>query len=377
MHFSLPTSTKSSNLWTPRSSPTSSKSAYLTHIVKRRRRTLYIILFVALACLLFFYSRADGAHRAAMKTAPTTVLVVAVDKASMTTAFQKKIVENRKRYAERWGYNIFVRDIGEYAAGNEYQFKDAKGKVRTYEKTFNKLPLVRHAMATYPYTQNFWFLSSNSLIINMDLSLEDHILNRKRLNSLMLRNQPVIPPESIIHTFKRTDADEVQFIITQDSKSVRSDSFIVRRKRDEMPGRLKPGKTVFGYYLFDLWFDPLYRFYHFGKAETSALEHMIQWHPTVLAKLAIIPQRIMLSYPLPTGGNAHTNDKREGKDGTVDKDDVKNKYAGSGYEPGDFVVHFEGCSSIEKDKGCSKEFERYWKMTEAGKGKGKGGRSGR
>src|SRR5579871_1623864 len=130
-------------------------------------------------------------------------------------------------------------------------------------------------MAMYPYTRNFWSLSSNSLIMNMNLNLEEHILQQPRLNSLMLRDHPVIPPESIIKTFKRTDANDIQFIITQDSKSVRSDSFIIRKNLDEMPGNRKPGKTIFGMYLLDVWFDPLYRFYHFANAETSALVYLL------------------------------------------------------------------------------------------------------
>ncbi|KAJ6260232.1 hypothetical protein Dda_4456 [Drechslerella dactyloides] len=395
MHFSLPTtvssvssasSTSSSSslssskpekplLWTPRSAssagPGSSRTAYLTHLLKRRRRQLYLLLFLALSACLFLYSRSsDGGpgvtavDRAAAKTAPPVVLVVAVDKKVMSSAYGERILDNRRRYAAKWGYEVFVGDLNVYTAGNEYDFRDGTGQTREYPKSFNKLPIVRHAMATYPYTRTFWYLSSDSLIINMDLSLDAHILSRRRLTSLMLRDHPVIPPQSIIKTFKHNEADDVQFIITQDTKSVRADSFIVRRKPDEMPGRISPGKMVFGYYLTDVWFDPLYRFYHFKDSDTSALEHMIQWHPTILAKMAIIPQRLMLSYPIAAGGNT----KNTGSDAAKSKDPadaVKAKYAGAGYEPGDFVVHFEKCGDkIETDKGCKAEFERYWKMTE-------------
>ncbi|KAK6359384.1 hypothetical protein TWF696_000544 [Orbilia brochopaga] len=402
MHFSLPTtvssissasSTSSSSslstsslssskpekplLWTPRSASSSgagsSRTSYLTHLLKRRRRQLYLLLFLALSACLFLYSRSSdngsgvglsAVDKAAAKTAPPVVLVVAVDKKGMSSVYSERILENRRRYAAKWGYEVFVGDLGAYSAGNEYDFKDGSGQTREYSKSFNKLPMIRHAMATYPYTRTFWFLSSDSLIINMDLSLDAHILSRKRLTNLMLRDHPVIPPTSIIKTFKHNEADDVQFIITQDTKSVRSDSFIVRRKPDEMPGRIKPGKTVFGYYLMDVWYDPLYRFYHFKDAETSALEHMVQWHPTILAKMAIIPQRLMLSYPIAAGGNTK-NTASDALKSTDPADMLKVKFAGAGYEPGDFVVHFEGCGDkIESDKGCKAEFERYWKMTD-------------
>lgn len=318
---------------------------------------------------------------------PSVVLVVALDKNTLSPAYSKRILENRKRYAEKWGYEVFARDLGDYEAGNEYQFKDGAGKIRHYSKSYNKLPIIREAMSNYPYTKTFWFLSSDSLIINMGLDLETHILSKNRLGNLMLRDHAVIPPESIIKTFKSQNADDIQLIITQDTKSVKSDSFIIRRRKDEMGwGKKKhrggkKGATMFGYYLLDLWFDPLYRFYHFKEGETSALEHLIQWHPTVLAKLAIIPQRVMLSYPVAAGGNSPANKKKGDKDAKPknEGEEVRAKYAGTGFESGDFVVHFEKCGDVEKNKACMKEFERYWKMTEkykrpekkAGKDKGK------
>ncbi|KAF3915013.1 hypothetical protein AA313_de0209193 [Arthrobotrys entomopaga] len=416
MHFSLPTTVAASlpqtslapspsEKWAARANNNNSNTLHhhhsksppskLSHALKRRRRTWYLIGFLIACALLYLYRRQDGSgdgsssHSSgggrggrgvmlgktggvAGKGAPAVVLVLALDKSTMSAGYSRKILENRKRYAAKWGYEVFAGDLGDYEAGNEYNFKDGAGKTRHYLKSFNKLPLMRHAMATYPYTKTFWFLSSDSLIINMDLSVDAHILSKPRLNSLMLRDHPVIPPESIIKTFKRTDADDIQLIITQDGKSVKSDSFFVRRKKEEFgweegKGKsIKKGGTVYGYYLLDTWFDPLYRFYHFGDGETSALEHMIQWHPTILARLAIIPQRVMLSYPVAAGGNSPANKKKEGKDGKdkAAEDDVRDKFTGAGYEPGDFVVHFEGCRSVEKDKGCSKEFERYLKMTE-------------
>ncbi|EGX47914.1 hypothetical protein AOL_s00081g241 [Orbilia oligospora ATCC 24927] len=399
MHFSLPptvsttsSSPQLSEKWAPKgASPASSRAGYFTHLLKRRRRVLYLLIIGIFFTLAYLRWNEDGytPRRVAVAKGaiPPVVLIVALDKNSLSSAYSKRILENRKRYAEKWGYEVFAGDLGDYEAGNEYQFKDGAGKLRHYSKTFNKLPIIREAMSTYPYTKTFWFLSSDSLIINMDLDLETHILSKKRLGNLMLRNHAVIPPESIIKTFKRQNPNDIQLIITQDTKSVRSDSFIIRRQKDEMGwGKKKhkggkKGATMFGYYLLDLWFDPLYRFYHFKEGETSALEHLIQWHPTVLAKLAIIPQRVMLSYPVAAGGNSPANKKKGDKDAKPknEGEEIRAKYAGTGFESGDFVVHFEKCGDVDKNKACMKEFERYWKMTEkykkpekkAGKAKGK------
>ncbi|KAF3911490.1 hypothetical protein ABW20_dc0106825 [Dactylellina cionopaga] len=337
MHFSLPTTHSSSSSsgsstsspsekWIARPTPhSSSTSAYFTHLLKRRRRTLYFILFFLVCSVVYLYHRNDesvntykfrrpsasGGKKA--KAAPSVVLVVALDKTTMSTAFSKRIIENRRRYAEKWGYEVFTGDMSEYEAGNEYDFKDGAGKTRHYAK---------------------------------------------------------------------------------DGHSVKADTFIIRRKDEEIGKPKKGGKkglVMFGYYLLDVWFDPLYRFYHFRDGETSALEHMVQWHPTILAKMAIIPQRVMLSYPVAAGGNSPANKKKEEKDAddkkgnSDDGSEIRAKYAGVGYESGDFVVHFEKCGQVEKDKACMKEFERYWKMTEkykraeekgrGGAGKGKAGKA--
>lgn len=43
--------------------------------------------------------------------------------------------------------------------------------------------------------------------------------------------------------------------------------------------------------------------YNFQKAEAHALEHIVQWHGTILAKLALVPQRILNSYTRDTGSS--------------------------------------------------------------------------
>jgi mannan polymerase II complex MNN11 subunit len=105
----------------------------------------------------------------------------------------------------------------------------------------------------------------------------------------------------------------------------------------------------------DTWFDPLYRSYNFQKADTHALvsvlpqvsplyllrndqEHIVQWHPTILSKLALIPQRIMNSY----------NTGEAAADGT--------------YKDGDFVIRFAECEKSGRD--CAAEaapFDKQWK----------------
>jgi mannan polymerase II complex MNN11 subunit len=66
----------------------------------------------------------------------------------------------------------------------------------------------------------------------------------------------------------------------------------------------------------------------------------MQWHPTVLARTALVPQRTLSSY---------------GKDSSAASLDGI-------YKDGDFVVQFQGCEDAESGRDCVQEFEPYYKM---------------
>lgn len=73
----------------------------------------------------------------------------------------------------------------------------------------------------------------------------------------MLKNVPVVPPDSIIKTFALKQ-ENVDLILTQDSEDLSPSSFV-----------LKNGD--FARFFLDLWFEPLFRSYNFAKAETHGL----------------------------------------------------------------------------------------------------------
>lgn len=62
----------------------------------------------------------------------------------------------------------------------------------------------------------------------------------------------------------------------------------------------------------------------------------MQWHPTILTKLALVPQGVFNSYPSLSGSVAE-----EGA-----------------YKDGDFVLTLHGCDVPERN--CEKEFVRWW-----------------
>lgn len=76
-------------------------------------------------------------------------------------------------------------------------------------------------------------------------------------------------------------------------------------------------------------------------------EHVVQWHPTILTKLALIEQRLLNSYSIDIAS-------RGGK--------------GAMYQENDFIVRLVGCE-LDSQRNCEKEmdpFYQQWKKAVAG-----------
>ena len=175
----------------------------------------------------------------------------------------------------------------------------------------------------------------------------------------MLREKPVVPPDSVIKTFGNLKGDRIDLILTQDGEGLCQGSFIVKNGE-------------WARFFLDTWFDPLYRSYNFQKAEAHALvcflpillplplpsqslpaniptpkqEHIVQWHPTILTKLALIPHRLLNTYNVDIAS-------RGGKDNL--------------YKEGDFVVRLVGCETDPK-RSCEDEFDEFYQRLKKGKG---------
>jgi mannan polymerase II complex MNN11 subunit len=199
-------------------------------------------------------------------------------------------------------------------------------------------------MANFPETPYFFFLDDHTVIANPLLSVEEHIVNKERLESLMITDVPVVPPDSVIKTFSHLKGDKVDLILSQDKDGLSHNSFILRRGE-------------WAKYLLDAWFDPLYRSYNFQKAERHALEHIVQyvhfeivwislltcrrWHGTILAKLALVPQNIMNSYSSKDTGAASANGIFKDKD---------------------FIINFGDCD--DPARSCELEMRPWFKKAQ-------------
>lgn len=119
-------------------------------------------------------------------------------------------------------------------------------------------------MTLYPGSTFFWYIDATALIMNPSLPIHTHILTPSRLESLMITNAPVVPPDSVIKTFGNLKGDRIDLVLTQDKDGLAPNSFVIRNGE-------------WAKYFLDAWFDPIYRSYNFQKAETHALEHIVQY----------------------------------------------------------------------------------------------------
>jgi mannan polymerase II complex MNN11 subunit len=139
---------------------------------------------------------------------------------------------------------------------SNYSIKSAPG-------SWAKIPAMRHAMTLFPDATLFFYLDPHTLIMNMEIDVMSHIMEPSKLESLIIPDVPIVPPDSVIKTARSLKGGSVDFVLTQDKDGLSEKSFIIRR-------------GDWAKYLLDAWFDPLYRSYNFQKAERHALEHIIQ-----------------------------------------------------------------------------------------------------
>ncbi|KAL8769074.1 MAG: hypothetical protein Q9209_004860 [Squamulea sp. 1 TL-2023] len=292
--------------------PTRSQSRSLTYNQRRQLKIGAIIL-----CSLFFFiliirRLSSGGEDRIPPGTPEVVIVTLIDEENMSKEYIAKIQENRKDYAARHGYATFFPTVSSYPSINDSP------------RTWSLVPALRHAMTLHPHSTYFFSLSPHALIMNPSLNLRSHILAPQTLEKVMLRDKSIVPPDSVIKTFGNLKADWIDLVLTQDGEGLCQGSFI-----------LKNGDWA--RFFLDTWFDPLYRSYNFQKAEAHALEHIIQWHPTILTKLGLIPSRLLNSYNLEIASRGGKNVM---------------------YRDGDFVVRLVGCES-DPNRSCEKEFDEW------------------
>ncbi|KAK0316730.1 putative alpha-1,6-mannosyltransferase mnn11 [Friedmanniomyces endolithicus] len=305
MQFPYPRKTSSPNSPFP-----PSRSSY------PRRRSLrslapYLLGGVALIWLIVHLLSRNTSNSTTATTfrppgTPEVVIVTTLDP-SLSSTSRANLILNRRDYAARHGYTTFFPNTTDY---------DLMPHI---PNSWSTIPALRHAMTLFPHTPWLFYLTSTALIMNPALPLSTQILDPKVLEAKMIPDRPVVPPDSVIKTFSYLRPERVDLILTQDKEGLAGGSLLVR-------------SGEWAKFFLDAWYDPLYRSYNFQKAEGHALEHIVQWHGTILAKLALVPQRTLNSYTRETGAT-----------GTEDR-----------YQEGDFIANFHGCQR-DTSRNCEEE----------------------
>ncbi|KAG9953067.1 glycosyltransferase family 34 protein, partial [Aureobasidium melanogenum] len=298
MHFAFPPRKTSHP---PPYAARSSRSGFLRY---SQLRNILVLAVGALITLYLLSGLFSGSGSVSIPAGTPRAVVVTTLDPSLSQSYKAAIKANRKHYAAKHGYAAFFPNTTDYPLGDN-------------PSSWSLVPAMRHAMALYPHTPYIFYLTSTALIMNPSLSIEEHIMDPRRLESLMLVDKPVVPPDSVIKTFSHLKGDRIDFVLSQDNEGLAGSSMVIR-------------SGEWAKFFLDSWFDPLYRTYNFQKAEAHALEHIVQWHGTILAKLALVPQRIL---------NSYTQGPAEGI-----------------YNEGDFVANFHGCIRDSK-RNCEAEMQ--------------------
>ncbi|KAK9417526.1 putative Alpha-1,2-galactosyltransferase C8D2.17 [Seiridium unicorne] len=312
MHFAYPPR-KSSN-----PPPFRPRSTRIPPLRKLRPKTI-AIGGLAILFLIWLFSgrspkRSTSSPRRVISGDPPVVIVTVFDEKLWAgqPEYLEDIKDNREQYAAKHGYKTMLVSAGGY---------DLKGAPASW----TKVTAMRHVLAEYPDASYYWYLDQHSFIMNPKLDVHKQIMSSSNIEKNMIKDLPVVPPDSIIKTFSHLKGDDVDFVVTQDKDGLSPGSFIIRNGE-------------WAEFFLDTWFDPLYRSYNFQKGETHALEHIVQWHPTILSKLAIIPQRLLNSYNKPKHGEV--------------------------YQDGDFILRLASCTKGASENNCAEEAKKYapqWK----------------
>ena len=124
--------------------------------------------------------------------------------------------------------------------------------------SWTKVIAMRHALTKFPDAAYYWYLEQDAFVMNPSLSIEGDLMRPARIEEAMIKDHPVVPPDSIIKTFGHLKGQDIDLLLTQDNDGLSTGSFIIRN-------------GDWAQYFFETWFDPLYRSYNFQRAETHAL----------------------------------------------------------------------------------------------------------
>lgn len=222
-------------------------------------------------------------------TNPPLVLVLGLDADRYSKDYLANVLADRLAYAKKHNYGLYARYLQDFAPNEK---EDPEIEIELDPLEWAKTNLMREAMAAFNKAAWMWWLEQDAVIMDTDFDIgSDLVFNKATLSKQMIRDASIIPPESIIHTYKHVRADQIKFITTQNDEGICMSSYLVRN--DPLYGRI----------LMDYLRDPLHRKYPgfrsagSGKAIDAAVTHLVQWHPAILSRMALVPASVLGAPP--------------------------------------------------------------------------------
>lgn len=253
-----------------------------------------------------------------LKNYPKVIVVTAIDFEKYSLPGLTKIVQNRVDYSHAHSYGTYVRWYHEFLpALNSLTYLSSLEKSK-----WIRLTMTRAAMFAFPHAKWFWYIDQDGLIMDLSIDIEKYMLDALALGPIMQKEQAIIPPDGAIKTYKNVSPENVKLILTQSPSKIETNSFLVKN-------------DVIGKAMLEFWYDKLYLTYpSFPYGPDSAITHILQWHPFILSKTAIVPARtISAREPAPNGGANEVLD----------------------FSESDFTVHWSGCV----DASCEASLNTY------------------
>ncbi|KAL2066254.1 hypothetical protein VTL71DRAFT_2325 [Oculimacula yallundae] len=202
-------------------------------------------------------------------------------------AIERDSVRNKKKYANKWGYDLEIVDMS-----------TKKRYAHEWRESWEKVDTIRNCLRKYPDAEWFWWMDLNTFIMEPSYSLQSHIFND--LSSNTYRDINDYNPLNITHPFLSTHLDEdarspngdgkassINLVVPQDCSGFNLGSFFIRR-------------SAWTDRLLDVWWDPVgYEQKHmeWEHKEQDALEFLYINQPWIRPHTAFIPQRKINSFP--------------------------------------------------------------------------------
>ncbi|KAF2468172.1 uncharacterized protein BDR25DRAFT_373817, partial [Lindgomyces ingoldianus] len=316
----------------------------------RLRKSVGLLLFLVLSITLFYVTPLHRIWRRSslLGGGSKFVLILAANqgggvmewKGPREWAIERDSVKNKKKYTQNWGYDLEIVDMS-----------TKKRYAHEWRESWEKVDTIRNAMRKYPHAEwkalhlaKFWWLDTNTFIMEPSYSLQSHIF--KQLDDITYRDINVYNPLNISHP--PTDAyldpetrsakgdgkhNSINLIVPQDCGGFNLGSFFVRR-------------SVWTDRLLDIWWDPVgYEQKHmeWEHKEQDALEYMYTNQPWIRPHVAFIHQRKVNSFPPGACGEKG--------------DDPKIHY---NEKDRDFLVNMAGC---EWGRDCWAEMYNYRQLS--------------